>query len=96
METPAACNLASKMMGGMPVAALDEMSGSALQELANMISGNAATALSGKGLKVTVSAPAIHINAPPGDFAFIPPGAKIICVPLVFQDGGIFEIDILA
>lgn len=38
-----ACNIASRMMMGMPVEELDEMSQSAITEMANMITGHAAT-----------------------------------------------------
>ena len=42
--------MASKMMMGMPVTALDDMSISAISELGNMIMGNAATILLNKGI----------------------------------------------
>ena len=44
-----ALHVASKMMMGMPVTALDDMSASAINELGNMMMGNAATILSTKG-----------------------------------------------
>lgn len=45
-----ALHVASKMMMGMPVTALDDMSASAINELGNMMMGNAATILSTKGI----------------------------------------------
>ena len=45
-----ALHVVSKMMMGMPVTALDDMSASAINELGNMMMGNAATILSTKGI----------------------------------------------
>ena len=86
---------ASKMMGGMPVAGLDDMSRSALEELANMISSQAAMLFSGMGLKVSVTAPVFHVNAGEGSFPFLQPDSKLICIPLTCQDGSVFEVDLL-
>jgi len=94
MQKQVACNIASKMMGGMPVAALDDMSSSALSELINMISGSAATAFSGKGMKIGVAAPVFRADAKAADFAFVKPDSKVLCIPLTFADGSAFEIDI--
>ena len=50
--------VASAMMGE-PITELDDMSMSALGELANMITGNAATQLSAKGYECDISPPLI-------------------------------------
>lgn len=49
--------IASKMMFGMPVNELDEMSCSALNELSNMIMGNTATIFSTQGILIDITTP---------------------------------------
>lgn len=95
MEKPTAMGIASKMMGGMAVAALDEISSSALAELTNMISGSAASAFAGKSMKVSVSAPAFAQDPTDANFPFIKPDSKILCIPLTLSGGAVFEIDVL-
>lgn len=54
-------DIASKMMFGMPVNELDEMSSSALNELSNMIMGNTATIFSTLGILIDITPPlAVH------------------------------------
>lgn len=50
-------DVASKMMFGMPVAELDEMACSALNELSNMIMGNTATMFSTQGKLIDITPP---------------------------------------
>lgn len=50
-------DIASKMMFGMPVEELDEMSSSALNELSNMIMGNTATIFSTLGILIDITPP---------------------------------------
>lgn len=50
-------DIASKMMFGMPVTELDEMSSSALNELGNMIMGNTATIFSTLGIFIDITPP---------------------------------------
>ena len=59
MKTTKACEIASKMMMGMPVPELDEMAMSAISELGNMIMGNAATILSTKGIGIDITPPTL-------------------------------------
>lgn len=77
-------NLASAMMMGMPVEALDEMSKSALQELGNMIMGNSATLLFNDGCVVDITPPTLmigqHIEVSAGNM-------KTITVPLTSSVG---------
>jgi chemotaxis protein CheX len=94
MDEEVGCFIASRMMGGMPVPALDEMSQSAVSEMANMISGNVATIFSGKGLKIDIKPPRFKANPASADFPLAPAVEKIVCVPLIFADGHIFELDI--
>ncbi len=94
MKPEVACFIASKMMYGMPVSALDDMSISAICELGNMISGNVATIFSKQGTMVDISTPSFRMNAASGDFPFIKENSQIVCVPLVFSTGDVFEINI--
>lgn len=55
----AAKKIASTMMMGMPVDELDEMSRSALSELTNMLTANAATSFSNLGISIDISTPTL-------------------------------------
>lgn len=89
MELSTGFHLVSTMMGGMPVNDMDAMSQSALCELANMISGNVATAFSEKGILVDITPPQFFGNAYPN----LPPG-NVVCIPLLLRNGIIFEVDV--
>ncbi|GKX32107.1 chemotaxis protein CheX [Vallitalea longa] len=91
LSISAACNIASKMMMGMPVDQLNNMAKSAISELSNMILGNAATALSQKGLIVDITPPSICLGK---DMNIMVNHSKNICVPLKFNDDSVFEINI--
>lgn len=54
--------IASTMMMGMPVAEFDAMAQSAISELSNMLSANAATNLTQMGLEVDISTPNLTIG----------------------------------
>jgi chemotaxis protein CheX len=95
MDNTCACFIASKMMGGMAVPSLDPMSQSALQELANMISGNVATLFSGKGIMVDIKPPCLRMGAAAADFPLAAKTPKIVCVPLKFNEGHTFAVDVL-
>lgn len=61
MSEDNAKEIASKMMYGMPIAEIDEMAASALNELGNMIMGNAATVFSTQGILIDITPPlAMH------------------------------------
>lgn len=51
--------IASTMMMGMPVDTLDEMSRSALSELTNMLTANAATSFFNAGITMDISTPTL-------------------------------------
>lgn len=84
----AACDIASKMIM-MPVSDIDELSGSAICELGNMILGNAATVFSTKGITIDITPPSLCI----GKMAFIN-ASKSICVPLTYDDNKVIELNI--
>ena len=55
MSEDTAKYIASTMMMGMPVETFDEMAQSAISEMSNMLTANAATNLTGLGLDVDIS-----------------------------------------
>lgn len=95
MELSAALFIASKMMGGMTVSEIDYMSQSALQELANMVSGNVATLFSGKGIRVDICPPVFRRDANNTDFLLAAQTPKVVCVPLKFTEGHVFAVDVM-
>ena len=58
-----AMNIASIMMGGMPVTQFDELPQSAISELVNMVTANAATRFEQMGLQVDISPPSLVVGA---------------------------------
>ena len=82
-----ALHVASKMMMGMPVEKLDEMSISAISELGNMIMGNAATIFSTKGILIDITPPTVCR----GNLTIAQSFAQNICVPL---SGGDITIEL--
>ena len=96
MEEPAGCDIVSKMMMGMPVPTLqDDMAKSAVSELANIISGNVATIFAGKEIVVDIKPPQLRFAAATTDFPNADKVAKIVCVPLHFKNGSVFEVDVM-
>lgn len=74
-------DVASRMMFGMPVTELDEMSCSALNELSNMIMGNTATVFSTLGILIDITPPlAVH-----GSDLKLKTDIEGIKVPLLFD-----------
>jgi chemotaxis protein CheX len=91
MNKEVALLIASKMMFGMPLTELDDMSKSAISELTNMILGNTATILFNKGIIVEITPPSLLM----GDNLQITLNKmKTISIPLIFNQGGILQIDI--
>lgn len=84
-----ALEIASRMMMGIQVTELDEMSISAISELGNMIMGNAATILSTKGIGIDITPPTLCRGTLSIKQAF----AKNICIPLSGDDITI-ELDV--
>jgi chemotaxis protein CheX len=62
MSKEVAMQIASKMMMGMPVTEMDELAQSAISELTNMVTGNAATNFESQGLKVDISPPSLVVG----------------------------------
>ena len=55
--------IASTMMMGIPVESFDEMAQSAISEMSNMLTANAATSLAGMGYDVDISTPSLTTGA---------------------------------
>ncbi len=81
--------VASAMMGGMTVSVLDEISKSAISELANMIMGNTATLLASRGIGIEITPPSLLMGE---KLLITPANMKTICIP--FRIGGENSIDI--
>ncbi|MBE5945193.1 MAG: chemotaxis protein CheX [Lachnospiraceae bacterium] len=82
MSEDNAKDIASRMMYGMPVTELDEMSSSALNELGNMIMGNTATIFSTLGILIDITPPLAMY----GTDIKIRSDIDGIKVPLLFED----------
>ena len=75
--------VASVMMMGMPVEEFDEMSQSAVSELANMLTANAATYFEKIGLTVDISTPTLLY----GNHVTVKMSSnQVLCIPLVADD----------
>lgn len=90
IEEKKACEIASRMMMGMPVTALDDMAISAISELGNMIMGNAATILSTKGIGIDITPPTVCRGAMKISQSY----ARNVCIPMTCNDDLILELDI--
>lgn len=90
IDIESAKQIASRMMMGMPVNELDDMSQSALSELTNMLTANAATIFSNSGLSIDISTPTMlygeNINVKMSS-------AQVLCIQLL-ADGIPIEINI--
>ncbi len=91
MDESTACKIASAMMFGMEVPALDEMSKSAIAELGNMIMGNVSTEFYNTGVKIDITPPTILVGT---NMNISTKGVQTICVPIEMANGGKIEIDV--
>lgn len=90
MSISTACQVASRMMMGMPVADLDDMALSAISELGNMVMGNAATILAGQGVGIDITPPTLCR----GNLIITSASEQNICIPLVSEEGHEMKMDI--
>ena len=79
-----ACAIASKMCM-TEIKQIDDFASSALSELGNMIMGNASTVFSSSGIGIDITPPTLSH----GEVSFTSTYAKSLCVPMVFDGGGI-------
>lgn len=86
-----AVKIASAMMGGFELSGFDEMSQSAVAELANMISGNACSQIASSGVQIDITPPQVQI----GEQIVQPVQELAYAVPLELQELGILEIKLL-
>lgn len=91
MEESIALKIAGKMMIGVEVNELNEITRSAIGELFNIVLGNAATAFFNQGRKVEITPPSMLF----GDKVTISSSkGKILCIPLELNLGGEMHIDL--
>jgi chemotaxis protein CheX len=89
MDELTARSIASSMMFGMEVPALDEMSKSAIAELGNMIMGNVATEFYNEGIKIDITPPTVLVGS---DINISTKGIQTICVPIEVENGTKLEV----
>ena len=82
MSVDRAKDIASRMMCGMEVPELDEMSRSALGELSNMIMGNTATLFSTQNILIDITPPLSLL----GDKLMLQTDVQALKVPLLYED----------
>lgn len=85
-EDVVACDIAGKMMM-MPITQLDEISESAICELANMIMGNASTVFSVEGIGIDITPPTIC----KGDMSFQGEVSNL-CIPIALDGDKTMEL----
>ncbi|MBO4395319.1 MAG: chemotaxis protein CheX [Eubacterium sp.] len=84
MSEKNACAIASKMCM-TEIKEIDDFASSALSELGNMIMGNASTVFSSSGIGIDITPPTLSH----GEVSFTSSYTKSLCVPMVFDGGGI-------
>ena len=89
MDEKTACTIASSMMFGMEVPALDEMSKSAIAELGNMIMGNVSTEFYNEGIKIDITPPTVLVGS---DINISTKDIQTICVPIEIENGTKIEL----
>lgn len=90
LEPQSAKNIASTMMMGMPIEELDEMSKSALSELANMLTAGAAMAFYNMGMHIDISTPTLLQGE---NIAIKMSSNQVLCVQLLADDN-VIEVNI--
>ena len=91
MKKSVACEIASKMMM-QTVEELDEVSRSAVTELANMIMGRSAATLFEQGLKIDITPPAFLLGE---NLSYLGTSkVKTLCIPFIFENGSLMEAQV--
>ncbi len=90
MAEDVAKRIASSMMMGMPVNALDDLAKSAVNELANMITGNAASKLNTLGITVDITPPSMNIGRLAAPLA----NAPALVIPMLVLPQGTIEVNV--
>ena len=81
--------IASIMMMGMPVLELDELAQSAISELTNMLTANAAINFSNEDININISTPTLMY----GKFTANSSSDKVLCVEMLIN-GMDFEVNL--
>lgn len=90
MDMESAMKIASIMMMGTPVDELDEMSQSALSELANMLTASAATSFYNVGIKIDISTPTLLYGE---NISVNMSSDKVLCIQFMADDN-VIDINI--
>lgn len=88
MHKNVACELASSFMRMKIEGELDEISRSAITEIANIILGQTASSLYEKGLKINITPPSFLLGE---NINFIIENQKFICIPFLLESGSVIE-----
>lgn len=88
MHKSVACELASSFMRMKIEGELDEISRSAVTEIANIILGQTASSLSEKGLKINITPPSLLIG---DNIKYLTEDQKFTCIPLFLESGSVIE-----
>lgn len=83
IEIENAKKIASTMMMGMPVNEFDEMAKSAIAELTNMLTANAATSFSNMGIPIDISTPTLLYGE---NMSVKMSSDQVLCVELLADD----------
>jgi len=86
-----ALSIASAMMYGMPVNELDEISKSAIAELANMILGHTASIFYQNSICIDITPPTVLTGE---NIQLTPTKSLTVCIPLNFHGGESLQIDV--
>jgi chemotaxis protein CheX len=85
-------NIASVMMGGMPVDEFDEISRSAVSEMGNMIMGNTSTLFANQSVNIDITPPSLLT----GEKIELSNKISTIVVPLELEGLGTISINVAA
>ena len=86
MNIDTAMKLASMMLMGMPVTEFDELCKSAVNELGNMITGNAASELGNSGFNCTITPPTLFMGR---EVTVSIKNSQILVIPIITDFGEI-------
>lgn len=91
MPETLARNIASAMMGGMPVPSFDDLAKSAIAELCNMILGNSAALFQKNNYEIDITPPTLMVG---DNIQLSQDKSTTLCIPLIFKDNLVMEIDV--
>ena len=92
LSVETAKNIASAMMGGMPISEFDEMSKSAVAEMGNMIMGTTSTIFDNNGININITPPSLLT----GEKVEISNKVPTIVIPMELQGFGTIAMNLTA